>query len=60
MSKNSIDPSTWLDEYGDYLVNFAFMKLKDRDLAVDFVQDTLVAGIENLEGFRGDASIKTY
>lgn len=60
MSEQSINPSKWLDDYGDYLVNFAFMKLKDRDLAVDFVQDTLVSGIENIDSFRGDASVKTW
>jgi RNA polymerase sigma-70 factor (ECF subfamily) len=32
----------------------------DRDAALDLTQDTLIAGYENLENFRGESSLSTW
>ena len=40
--KNDIHPQHLVEEHADYLFQFALSKIKNRDLALDFVQDTLV------------------
>lgn len=50
----------WVEEYSDYLLNFALSKIKNRDLALDFIQDTYVAALKNIDGFKGDSSPKTW
>lgn len=50
----------WVDLYSDYLLNFALSKIKDRDLAMDFLQDTYVSALKNLETFQGKSSPKTW
>ncbi|SFT88708.1 RNA polymerase sigma-70 factor, ECF subfamily [Lishizhenia tianjinensis] len=50
----------WVDAYSDYLLNFALSKIKDRDLALDFLQDTYVSALKNLHTFQGKSSPKTW
>ncbi|MDX1446897.1 RNA polymerase sigma factor [Lishizhenia sp.] len=50
----------WVDQYSDYLLNFALSKIKDRDLALDFLQDTYVSALKNLHTFQGKSSPKTW
>lgn len=50
----------WVDKYSDYLLNFALSKIKNRDLALDFLQDTYVSALNNLHTFKGESSPKTW
>ncbi len=56
----SLDPSNWLRHYGDYLFSVAMMKLNDRQLAEDMVQETFLSGIKAATGFKGGSSEKTW
>lgn len=58
--KEHIDPEKWVDEYGDYLYRYAISRLFDPHLAEEIVQETFLAALKSLEGFRGQASIKTW
>jgi len=53
-------PETWVDRYGDYLYGYAMSRLRNPDAAADCVQDTLLAGIKNLERFDGSRDIKFW
>ena len=50
----------WLDEHGDYLFHFALSRVKDEELALDLVQETLLAAWRGKSRFKGDSSLKTW
>ena len=54
------DPADFLDRYGDYLYGYAFVRLRDTQLAEDLVQETLIKAFQNYSKFRGDAKVKTW
>ena len=54
------DPEKWLEEHGQILFRFAFLRVKDRACAEDLVQETLIKAIENFSSFRGEASVRTW
>lgn len=53
-------PDRWLDEHGDALYGFAFMRLRDREAAEDIVQDTLLAAWRSRENFAAASSERTW
>lgn len=57
---NILQPATWPDLYGNYLVTFAYMRVSDRDLAQDLVQDTFFSALKAKDNFEGKASEKTW
>ena len=57
---NILQPATWPDLYGTYLVTFAYMRVSDKDLAQDLVQDTFFSALKAKDNFEGKASEKTW
>ena len=55
-----IDPSTWVDDFGDELFRFALSKLRNKTQAEDFVQETFMTAFKKLDTFEGRSSIKTW
>jgi RNA polymerase sigma-70 factor, ECF subfamily len=49
-----------LDHHRRYLLRVAELQLRDRDLAEDVVQETLVAALGAKDGFSGRSSVKTW
>jgi RNA polymerase sigma-70 factor (TIGR02943 family) len=56
----NLDPSDWVDRYGDYLFRFAMLRLRDRSAAEDLVQETFLAGIKDRKSFSGNSSESTW
>jgi RNA polymerase sigma-70 factor (ECF subfamily) len=54
------DPSTWVDEHGDALYRFALLRVKDPSVAEDLVQETFLAALKGLDGFKAGSSIRTW
>ncbi len=54
------DPSKWLEEHGDVLYRFALSRLRDRTLAEDVVQETLLGVLKNVKDFEGRAEVRTW
>jgi len=52
--------SQWIRDYEKELLRLCFVYLKDAALAEDAVQETFIKAYKHLEGFRGDASPKTW
>ena len=48
-----LDPSMWIEKYGDYLYRFAVSRLRDGDAAEEAVQDTMVSALKNVKQFAG-------
>ena len=53
-------PEKWVDQYGDYLYNYAISRVNDSEQAYDLVQDTFLAALGALSSFEGRSSEKTW
>ncbi len=60
MIPNTLNPETWVDQYADYLFNYAVSRVSDIEIAKDLVQDTFIAGLKSAKNFKGDASERTW
>lgn len=49
----ALQPSLWVDEYGDYLFRYAQSRLRDANAAEEVVQETFLAGVRYAEQFSG-------
>ena len=61
MLKNQLsDPDTWVDQHGDYLFGYALLRLRDRPLSEDVVQETFLAALNARKSFSGNSSERTW
>ncbi len=58
-NKNKIIIS-WVNDYSDYLYNWALYKSSNKEVAEDLVQDTFVIATNSFEKFEGKSSPKTW
>ena len=49
-----------LEQHRPYLLRYATLQLRDAGAAEDAVQETLVAALEGIDRFAGNASVKTW
>lgn len=59
-SKNDADPALWLEEHGDYLFRYAYLRINSQETAEDLVQETLLAAVRSVKNFEGRSTIRTY
>lgn len=59
-SQTTIDPNTWIDNYSDYLFNYTIVRVDDREIAKDLVQETFFAGLKSMKNFKGESSERTW
>lgn len=52
----ALEPSEWLDAYGDYIYRYAMSRLRDTNAAEEVVQETFLAGIRKREQYSGKGS----
>lgn len=50
----------WVDDYTEYLLAWALMKISDSGTAEDLVQDTFLAAYRSKDKFKGNASPRTW
>jgi RNA polymerase sigma-70 factor (ECF subfamily) len=53
-------PDTWLDEHGDYLLQYAFVRLRNRAAAEDALQETFLAAIKAFERYDGKTPVRYW
>lgn len=53
-------PGMWVDQHADYLYSYALGRVKDEQDARDLVQDVFLAALQNLRGFNGTSSERTW
>ena len=58
--KHGIDPEQWVQNYADYLYNYARLKLPSKEAAEDVVQETFLSAFKGIKNFKGDSSEKTW
>ena len=56
----TLHPEKWVDNYADYLFNYAVARVNDSDLAKDLVQETFISGLKSAKNFQGKASERTW
>ncbi|GAB4378270.1 MAG: hypothetical protein Kow0042_26760 [Calditrichia bacterium] len=54
------DPAAWVDLHGDYLFQYARLRVGEAWVAEDLVQDTFLAALKGLNSFRGDSEERTW
>jgi RNA polymerase sigma-70 factor (ECF subfamily) len=55
-----LDPSRWIDQYGDYLYAYAVRRLRSPEGAEEVVQETFFAALRAREQFRGTGSEQAW
>lgn len=60
MPKHQLNPEKWVDNYADYLFNYAVGRVSDVELAKDLVQETFIASLKSAKNFKGDAAERTW
>lgn len=60
MTKQLLNPDTWVDRYSDYLFNYAVTRVNDAEIAKDLVQETFFAGLKSAKNFKGAAAERTW
>ncbi len=58
--EHTVDPQHWVERHGDYLFNYAVVRVNDRGKAEDLVQETFLAGLKARDRFRGESTERTW
>ena len=53
-------PELWVDQFGDALFSYAVLRVSDRGIAEDLVQETFLAAVKGQSGFDGRSSRLTW
>ena len=56
----TVNPQTWLERHGDHLYRFALFRLRDRSVAEDMVQETLLAALKSRDSFACISKERTW
>lgn len=57
---SAVDPETWIDHYGDKLYAYALQITRNPSLAEDLVQETFLAGLQNMKQYQGRSQECTW
>ncbi|MDE3741531.1 sigma-70 family RNA polymerase sigma factor [Maribacter polysaccharolyticus] len=60
MEQHQLHPDTWVDNYADYLFNYAVARINDAEIAKDLVQETFFAGLKSASNYKGTAAERTW
>lgn len=55
-----LNPSQWVEAHGDVLFGYAMIRLRDREIAEDLVQDCLLGAFESRHRFTGKSAERTW
>jgi RNA polymerase sigma-70 factor (ECF subfamily) len=55
-----LDPTGWLEAHGEYLFRFALARVRDKAVAEDLLQETLLAAIGSCHSHAGRSSERTW
>ena len=60
ISEPLIEPEQWVSLHGDALFAYARQRIRDRDQALELVQETFLEGLRSQQRFEGRASERTW
>ncbi|MBI2478402.1 MAG: sigma-70 family RNA polymerase sigma factor [Planctomycetia bacterium] len=59
-NNKTLTPTTWVDQYGDYLFRYAISRLRDGDAAEEAVQETFVAALRHVDQYEAKGSERAW
>ncbi len=59
-SVDGIDPERWVQEHGDVMFRYAYVRLKSHAVAEDIVQETFLAAMKAKERYQGRSSERSW
>ena|ERR1044071_1514547 len=59
-SSSRVNPEQWVQEYGDALFGFVALRVRDRVIAQDLVQETFLAAIKARDSFGGRSTERAW
>ncbi len=57
---STLDPAQWVKLHGDALFGFAVLRVRNREVAEDLVQECLIGAYESRHRFTGEAAERTW
>lgn len=54
------DPQFWVEQHGDYLFRCALLRVRDKEVAEDLVQETFLAALQAKDRFAGQSSVRSW
>lgn len=60
MPDKILSPKTWVDQYANYLFNYAITRVNDSEVAKDLISETFLAALKSKDKFKGDATERTW
>ena len=57
---DTINPEQWVEEHGDIMFRYAYVRLKDHAKAEDIVQETFLAAMKAQERYQGRSSERSW
>jgi len=60
MDRELANPESWVDQHGDALFRYALLRLRNKHLAEEIVQETFLAALQSRKSFAGQSSEKTW
>lgn len=57
---DNADPSAWLDQHGEALFKYAFIRVRNEAAAEDLVQETLLSALQAIDRYQGQSSERTW
>ena len=58
--ERQIDPSRWVDEYGDYMYRYALSRVRSPELAEEVVQEMFVGALKSVDQFKGTGAERAW
>jgi RNA polymerase sigma-70 factor (ECF subfamily) len=59
-AKRSSDPAAWVATHGDAMFRYAYLRVRDRDMAEEFVQEAFLAALRSQSSYSGRSSERTW
>ncbi len=56
----ALNADKWVDEYGDYLYRYALIRVNNKKIAEDLVQETFLSALKAKDRFEGQSSERTW
>jgi len=55
-----LNPETWVDEHGDYLYRYAYVRVGSKAVAEDLVQETFLAALKAKDRYDGRSPVRFW
>lgn len=60
MPSHELRPDNWIDNFADQMLGYAAIRLPDREIAKDLVQESFFVALRSKDSFRGEISEKNW